>query len=134
MVLPIIEAQRPALAAEAVLAETRARTLALVEHLDPADLERVLDPILSPLVWDLGHIAAYEDLWLCHRHGGLDLLHPELSDVYDAFETPRAQRGDAPLLDRRAALAYLAAVRQRALPLTADAGETLELVLRHELQ
>src|SRR3712207_970914 len=99
MVLPIIEAQRPALAAEAVLAETRARTLALVEHLDPADLERVLDPIMSPLVWDLAHIAAYEDLWLCHRHGGLPLLHPELAAMYDAFETPRAVRGHLPLLD-----------------------------------
>ena len=31
------------------------------------DLERVHSPIMSPLVWDLGHIAAYEDLWLAHR-------------------------------------------------------------------
>ena len=27
-------------------------------------------PLMSPLVWDLAHIAAYEDLWLVHRHGG----------------------------------------------------------------
>ena len=33
-------------------------------------LTRVHSPIMSPLVWDLGHIAAYEDLWLAHRHGG----------------------------------------------------------------
>ena len=30
-----------------------------------ADLDRVHDPLMSPLVWDLGHIAAFEDLWLC---------------------------------------------------------------------
>ena len=25
---------------------------------------------MSPLVWDLGHIAAFEDLWIAHRFGG----------------------------------------------------------------
>ena len=69
------------------------------------------DPILSPLVWDLAHIAAYEDLWLCHRHGGLPLLRPELAEMYDAFETPRGARGELPLLDRAEALEYLAEVR-----------------------
>ena len=34
------------------------------------ELERVQHPLMSPLDWDLGHIAAYEDLWLVHRHGG----------------------------------------------------------------
>src|ERR1044072_1432220 len=95
------------------LTEARARTLAMVEPHADHDLERQLSPILSPLVWDLAHIAAYEDLWLCHRHGGLDLLHPELAEMYDAFETPRCARGDLPLLDRAGALEYLAAVRER---------------------
>jgi iron(II)-dependent oxidoreductase len=85
-----------------LLGSVRERTLALVSHLAPADLERVLDPLMSPLVWDLAHIAGYEDLWLCHRHGGRDLLHPELAAMYDAFETPRAVRGDLPLLDAAA--------------------------------
>ena len=44
---------------------SRRRTLDLVAHLPTADLERLIDPIMSPLVWDLGHIAAYEDLWSC---------------------------------------------------------------------
>src|SRR5215210_4274187 len=120
-----------------VLGDVRARTLALVDHLEPGDLERVLDPLMSPLVWDLAHIAAYEDLWLCHRHGGLSLLHPELSAMYDAFETPRAVRGDLELLDTAGALGYLADVRDRSLDVLAERGETrgelVELVLRHEL-
>ena len=53
---------------------------------------------MSPLVWDLGHIAAFEDLWLVHRYGGRPLLREDLADVYDAFETPRAERGDLPFL------------------------------------
>ena len=70
---------------------------------------------MSPLVWDLAHIAAYEELWLVHRHGGQPLSRPELAAMYDAFETPRAVRGDLPLLDRAQALEYLADVRERAL-------------------
>jgi gamma-glutamyl hercynylcysteine S-oxide synthase len=121
------------------LAETRRRMLALVAHLDDAALERVHSPLMSPLVWDLGHIAAFEDLWLAHRLGGEPLLRPDLADVYDAFETPRAQRGDLPYLRRAEASAYLDAVRERTLAVAAHAdGEQaatlFELVLRHEQQ
>src|SRR5215211_7511281 len=70
--------------------EVRRRTLDLVSHLPAAALERQVDPIMSPLVWDLAHIAAYEDLWLVHRFAGAPLLRPELAAMYDAFETPRA--------------------------------------------
>lgn len=119
------------------LSDTRSRTLALVAHLDDDALERVHSPLMSPLVWDLGHIAAFEDLWLAHRGAGLALLRPDLAEVYDAFETPRAERGDLPYLRRGDALAYLAAVRERVLaPAAAGAVDAtlLELVLRHEQQ
>src|SRR5271163_4165332 len=91
----------------------RARTLALVADLDDEQLERVHSPIMSPLAWDLGHIAAYEDLWLAHRHGGLELLRPELAALYDAFETPRSVRGEIEALGPGEAREYLAAVSAR---------------------
>lgn len=118
------------------LASARARTLALVAHLSPAELERVVDPLMSPLVWDLAHIAAYEDLWLGHHVGGLELLHPERAALYDAFETPREVRGQVPLLDTAGAYAYLDEVRARSEAVLADGGDPVlvELVLRHELQ
>jgi iron(II)-dependent oxidoreductase len=125
------------LATVAALHETRERTLRLVAHLDAADLERQIDPLMSPLVWDLAHIAAYEDLWLCHRHGDEPLLHPELTATYDAFETPRAVRGDIELLGAAAAREYLAAVRERTLAVAGRRGVdpvVHEMVLRHELQ
>lgn len=115
------------------LSDTRSRTLALVAHLDDDALERVHSPLMSPLVWDLGHIAAFEDLWLAHRGGGLPLLRPDLAEVYDAFETPRAERGELPYLRRGNALAYLAAVRKRVAALPVD-PLLHELVLRHEQQ
>ncbi len=79
---------------------------------------------MSPLVWDLAHIAAYEDLWLAHRHAGLELLRPDLAELYDAFETPRAVRGEVELLDAPAARAYLREVRERVEDATAARRES----------
>jgi iron(II)-dependent oxidoreductase len=127
-------------AEQALLALKAAResTLALVADLSEDDLERVHSPIMSPLVWDLGHIAAYEDLWLAHRHGGLPLLRPELADLYDAFETPRSVRGEIEVLHPAQARDYLAAVRSRTNEVLAQVGpgdgNVCEMVVRHELQ
>src|ERR1700681_4601771 len=127
-------------AAQVLLAmdAARERTLALVAELDDEQLERVHSPIMSPLVWDLGHIAAYEDLWLAHRHGGMALLRPELADLYDAFETPRAVRGQFATLPPADARAYMQAVRARSAEALAGRGlgdgVVCEMVLRHELQ
>jgi iron(II)-dependent oxidoreductase len=118
-----------------VMGEVRARTLKLVAHLDDAELEAVHSSIMSPLAWDLGHVAAYEDLWLNHRLAGRELLRPGLAELYDAFETPRAVRGDLEFLRGAELLAYLSEVRERSLeaPLQ-NGGELHELVIRHELQ
>src|SRR4051794_38998243 len=98
-----------------VLSEARERTLTLVDGIDERDLNRVHDPLNSPLVWDLGHIAAFEELWLCRNQAGLPALHPELLEVYDACETPRAARGEMPYLRRDEALRFMDAVRERTL-------------------
>ena len=119
------------------LEEARERTLALVAPLRDADVETAHSALMSPLVWDLGHIAAYEDLWLVHRHGGEPLLHPELAAMYDAFETPRAVRGDLALLDRargaRRTSPRSASARWRCSPAAAR-PRLHEMVLRHEQQ
>jgi iron(II)-dependent oxidoreductase len=124
--------------AAAALDEARRRTLALVASVSDEDLERVHSTLMSPLVWDLGHIAAFEDLWLVHRFGGRPLLREGLADVYDAFETPRAGRGELPFLRPAEARDYLDEVRSRTLEVISGSGVgdgvIAELVLRHEHQ
>jgi iron(II)-dependent oxidoreductase len=116
----------------------REQTLALVADLDEQQLERVYSPIMSPLVWDLGHIAAYEDLWLGQRYSGLELIRPELATLYDAFETPRAVRGEIEALGPADAKAYMATVSARVAEVIAERGigdgVLCEMILRHELQ
>jgi iron(II)-dependent oxidoreductase len=134
-------AARTLLTAEEAIAgltEARERTLALVAPVAAEDLERVHSTLMSPLVWDLGHIAAFEDLWLNHRYGGRELLRPDLAEVYDAFETPRSGRGTLPFLRDREAREYLEEVRARTLETIEErsVGDGLlhELVIRHEHQ
>ena len=118
------------------LRETRERTLAIVAPVDDDALARVHSTLMSPLVWDLGHIAAFEDLWVCHRYGGRPLLRDDLMDVYDAFETPRAERGELSFLPPAQAREYMDEVHARSLEVLAERGEDLvaELVIRHEQQ
>ena len=119
------------------LTQVRERTLALVAHLGDGDLERQVDPLMSPLAWDLAHIAAYEDLWLVHRYAGEPLLHPDLAARYDAFETPRSVRGEIELLDAAGAREYMRDVRERTVQAINGSGPDPvlhEMVARHELQ
>jgi iron(II)-dependent oxidoreductase len=128
------------------LVEARVRTLALVERVSDEDLERVHSPLMSPVVWDLGHIASFADLWLSRRKGAAPPLRPDLFGVYDAAETPRAQRGDLPLLSVAEALDLLTATLGVALDALARAdlgadgpeldrgGLVFELLVEHEEQ
>ncbi|MEA2420792.1 MAG: gamma-glutamyl hercynylcysteine S-oxide synthase [Thermoleophilaceae bacterium] len=115
------------------LTAARERTLLLTDHDEP-ELLRQHDPLMSPLVWDLGHIAAFEDLWVC-REAGLELLRADLAEVYDAAETPRPKRVDLPYLRRDEALDYMRAVRERALAsLDAVSPSIWEMLIQHEHQ
>ncbi len=129
-----------------LLVEARERTLALVDALGDEQIDRQYSPIMSPLAWDLGHVAAFEDLWLARAVAGLQPLRPDLFEVYDATETPRSSRGDLPFLPCAEALAYGRAVHERALAGLEDvdvsgSGDRLNahafvwhLVIQHEHQ
>ena len=130
----------------ALLGAARERSLGLVERLDERDVNRVHSTLMSPLAWDIGHIAAFEDLWLCNRAGGLDPLRPELWEVYDATETPRCDRGELPYLRDHEARDYMGAVRERSLAVLEQVdlddpddhlnrdGFVWDMVIRHEHQ
>ena len=117
----------------------------LVEPLDEHQLNTVYSEILSPLAWDLGHIANFEELWLVQTIGGREPLDGELGRFYDAIENPRAARNELPLLRGEDLRAYLADVRERALEVLAEAdlesedpllagGFAYEMLIAHEHQ
>src|SRR6202046_5092599 len=99
----------------AELIAARARTTALTSAVDEAELVKQHSPLMSPLVWDLAHIANQEELWLLREVGGRESLHPEIDPLYDAFEHPRSERPPLPLLAPGEARAYGHEVRGRVL-------------------
>jgi gamma-glutamyl hercynylcysteine S-oxide synthase len=129
------------------LSEARRRTLELIEPLDDEQLNHVYSPLLSPLAWDLGHIANFEELWLVQTIGEREPLHGELGRFYDAIENPRKTRGELPILRDAELRAYLADVRERTLEVLGEVeiggsvedpllreGFVYEMLLAHEQQ
>jgi hypothetical protein len=66
------------------LKEARERTRFLLGPVSEEDLVAQHDPIMSPLIWDFGHIGNYEELWLLQEAHGKTLSKRELYDMYDA--------------------------------------------------
>ncbi len=131
--------------AAAVLERARARTTALTDVVDDADLTRQHSPLMSPLVWDLAHVGNVEELWLVRRVGGDEAMLPDSVDqLYDAFEHPRRLRPTLPLLDPATSRRYIAEVRARALDVLdstafegdrlTDGGFVFGVVAQHEQQ
>jgi iron(II)-dependent oxidoreductase len=127
------------------LADARNHTLKLIEPLSHEQLNRVYSPILSPLIWDLGHIANFEELWLVQRVGGREPLRGDLGELYDAIEQPRKIRGELPILKADEVRPYMEQVRERTLEvldrIDLDGGDRLlaegfvyEMLLAHEHQ
>src|SRR5262245_43509192 len=111
-----------------LLREARERTIRLIEPISDDDLRLQHDMLMSPIVWDLGHIAHFEELWLNRNvHGTVEF--GEMPGIYNPFEHPRRVRGDLDLPGRDEVLEILAEVRERVLrkleTLDLEAGDPL---------
>src|SRR3954464_11124668 len=91
------EALNELIAAELLAVRDRSHGLT-VQVLDTDELTAQVSPLMSPLVWDLAHVGNYEELWLLRAAAGIEPMRPEIDDLYDAFEHPRATRPRLPLL------------------------------------
>jgi gamma-glutamyl hercynylcysteine S-oxide synthase len=133
----------------ALLADVRAQTVRLLSPLTDEDAAAQHDPLMSPVVWDLGHIAGFEELWLL-RHleqpfDGLASLS-EMPGLFNPFEHPRRTRGELALPGLHEVTEVLAGIRRQVLdrldavdcgpdapPLTRN-GYVYRMVAQHEAQ
>ncbi|MDQ3673466.1 MAG: DinB family protein, partial [Gemmatimonadota bacterium] len=127
-----------------LLTEARERTLLLISGLSDEDLHRQHDPLMSPIIWDVGHIAHFEELWLTRNLSG-PIEFSEMPGMYNPLEHPRAERAALPLPTLREMLERLREIRARVLDrldaLDWDEGNPLlkegfvyHMVLQHEYQ
>ncbi|MDH3272670.1 MAG: ergothioneine biosynthesis protein EgtB [Gemmatimonadota bacterium] len=133
-----------------LLIEARARTLLLTAALSEEDLRRQHDALMSPIAWDLGHIAHFEDVWLRQNAHSGDHGSEGLSGIYDPFTNPRSVRDELPLPSLMEVRRFLGEIRRKvlegleSLPLDgrgADRrsrllsdGFVFRMVLQHEYQ
>ena len=127
------------------LEDARRRTHELLGPVDEVRLTTQHDPLLSPLIWDYGHIGVFEELWLVSNISDAPPVDEHLLHAYDAIENPRHTRRRLELMDRPTTLSYLERVRGRALalldevdlegddPLLRD-GYVYDLTIQHEYQ
>lgn len=103
----------------------RSRTRDLIYPLTEEELTRQHSPLMSPIVWDLAHIANFEEQWVdrAQPSGRQDADRSNRDYTFDATAHPRATRGALELPDRAACLDYLARVRRR----TKTAVQTADL-------
>ena len=103
------------------LLEARARTLLIVAPLTDEELRLQHDPLMSPILWDLGHIAHFEELWLTRNLDG-PIEFVEMPGMYNPFEHPRSKRGALPLPGLRECRGILDDIRGRVLARLANGG------------
>ena len=99
------------------LIRARDRSLTLTDAVDDDDLVRQHSPLMSPLVWDLAHVGNQEELWLVRDVGGRAPVRADIDELYDAFQHPRADRPQLPLLGPAEARGYVLEVRDKVLDL-----------------
>jgi iron(II)-dependent oxidoreductase len=130
---------------ESQLTKYRSRTKEMIAPLTDDDLHKQQNDIMSPLVWDVGHVGNFEELWLLRELDGRVAHAAEFDDMYNPFDNPRWCRGDLPLLDRVDAVAYMDDVRDDAISILRraefdpespllDHGYVFRMVIQHEAQ
>src|SRR5882672_12054634 len=97
-----------------LLSEARERTLLLISGLSDEDLHQQHDPLMSPIIWDVGHIAHFEELWLTQNLDGA-IEFSEMPGMYNPFEHPRATRAALALPTLSQMMARLEEIRGRVL-------------------
>ena len=128
-----------------LLEEARARTISLLSSVSETDQRLQHDPLMSPILWDLGHIAHFEEVWLVENLGGSLNGSEGLRGMYDPVENPRHTRAELALPGLEECMEYMSGVREAALERLAtldltsedpllDQGFVFRMVLQHEYQ
>src|SRR6185312_16546600 len=96
------------------LLEARNRTFLLLSPLTDEELRLQHDPLMGPILWDLGHIAHFEELWLTRNLDG-SIEFVEMPGLFNPFEHPRSERGALPLPGIVECQEIMAEIRERVL-------------------
>ncbi len=94
------------------LNDARQRTLALVEGLDQQQIIGPKLDIVNPLLWEIGHVAYFYELWTLRHLDGAAPLLANADALYDSISIAHKDRWDLPLLSLAETKAYMQQVHK----------------------
>ena len=80
------------------LMDARRRTLELVTGLDQQQIIGPQLDIVNPLLWEIGHVAYFHELWTLRHLDGAESYLENADQLYDSINIAHADRWDLPLL------------------------------------
>jgi gamma-glutamyl hercynylcysteine S-oxide synthase len=123
------------------LVAARSRTHALVEDLEAGQLLGPRLAIVNPPLWEIGHLAWFQERW-CLRRERSGNLRPSILEhadrLYDSAAVPHDTRWDLPLPTLEITLDYMQRVLERVLEQLHEPGADpqlpyfVELAAQHE--
>jgi iron(II)-dependent oxidoreductase len=96
------------------LRDARARTLELALDLDDAQWMGPRLAIVNPVLWEIGHVAWFQEHWTLRRPGEPP-LRADGDSLFDSARVPHDTRWDLPLPTRGETLTYMSEVLERCL-------------------
>jgi iron(II)-dependent oxidoreductase len=120
-----------------MLLDARARTLDLVHDLEDGQLMGPRLAIINPFLWEIGHVAWFQENWVVRHYGGEALTRDDADSLYDSMKVAHDTRWDLPLPSRAETLAYMEAVLERVLARVTDPVDPklayfVQLIVFHE--
>jgi iron(II)-dependent oxidoreductase len=121
-----------------MLTDARERSLALVSDLTDEQMSVPCLEIINPPVWEMGHVAWFQEKWALRDLRGLDGLRPDADSIWDSAAVAHDARWEPPPLSRAETLGYMRQVLDRVLQhlegedVTQDEAYFHWLVVMHE--
>jgi gamma-glutamyl hercynylcysteine S-oxide synthase len=106
--------------------DARRRTIDLVSGLGTPELMGPRLPIVNPLLWEVGHVAWFQERWVLRHAAGRPPLRADADALWDSGAIPHDTRWELPLPPLAETLDYAAAVEEGVLrALAAHSGRDL---------
>jgi iron(II)-dependent oxidoreductase len=96
-----------------MLHDARWRTLELVSDLSDDQLAVPEMEILNPPIWEMGHIAWFQERWALRHLRGESSIHPHADEFWDSAAVSHDSRWKLPLPSRTSTLQYMQEVLDR---------------------
>jgi gamma-glutamyl hercynylcysteine S-oxide synthase len=116
--------------------DARRRTLELVRSLREGELLGPRLAIVNPPLWELGHVAWFQERWVLRHAAGRAPLRDGVDALYDSSAIPHDARWSLPLPTLRDTAGYLRAAEAAVLEVAPDLPERdryfVELSVLHE--